>query len=315
MNLNARLAFFFVMIALGAVLSSGQALGWSTVHNSTGSFSLGPNNNGNLSQNISSGSGFNITFSDPETNTTTPSSSSSSTGGNPSTSAEVSQTWTALSTGTTATMKITSTAIDLTEVAFKVAEAAANVKLTVQKLSSKPSDVSSAPKGTVYQYVSISKENITDSKISSAVISFKVNASWLSLNNLDSATVTLNRYTGGQWVALSTSKSSEDSAYIYYTAQSSGFSYFAISAEKKGGAEAPKTPTPPADKVNKDNGTAAVNPPPRLDNNTPSPPPSPPPPVSLYLIAAIITVLLIVGALLYFGKVKAKPSFKYGYKR
>lgn len=137
-------------------------------------------------------------------------------------------------------MAISSTLVDLTKLSFTAGAAASNVRVTVAKLGSRPSSISADPSGAVYQYISITKENISDSQITSATIEFRVNKTWMSANGIPDAGVTLNRYSGGAWTALSTTPTQTDAQYSYFSAASPGFSYFAISGAKAG------TATPPA---------------------------------------------------------------------
>lgn len=92
--------------------------------------------------------------------------------------------------------------------------------------------VSTAPPGNVYKNINIwvgaggwaSTQTIADPKIS-----FSVDQSWISGNDIDPATVKLLRYTT-EWTELKTTKTGEDADNIYYSAETPGFSPFAITA-------------------------------------------------------------------------------------
>jgi hypothetical protein len=93
-----------------------------------------------------------------------------------------------------------------------------------------PTDVSGAPAGTVYSYLSVNTVNLANSNIQGATIKFRVPRSWITSNIIDISTLRLNRYVNGAWEALPTAQTSTDSDYIYFSATTAGFSYFAITA-------------------------------------------------------------------------------------
>ncbi len=104
-----------------------------------------------------------------------------------------------------------------------------DVKLNIETTPFKPEEVNIEVDGNVYRYLSISPQNIQSSDTYNVEIGFKVDKSWISSNNIDPDTVVLYRYKDNQWNKLSTTKLNEDSAYIYYSAITPGFSIFAIS--------------------------------------------------------------------------------------
>ena len=57
---------------------------------------------------------------------------------------------------------------------------------------------------------------------------FKVEKSWIQDKNIDLSSITLNRYNDTKWDALPTSLSGEDEKYLYFAANTTGFSPFAI---------------------------------------------------------------------------------------
>jgi len=79
--------------------------------------------------------------------------------------------------------------------------------------------------------MTITTSNLADSSIQSAVVKFKLPRSWIAANNIDVATVSLNRYSGGTWSALTTTQTDTDADYIYFSATTPGFSTFAITAQ------------------------------------------------------------------------------------
>ncbi len=109
-----------------------------------------------------------------------------------------------------------------------------NVQLIIVRLNSKPSDISQNVNGAVFNYIDISPTNISDSNINNVTISFYVNKSWTTANNIDSSTVKLYRYSSGSWNELSTVQKSEDILTISYEAVSPGFSTYAIAGQLTG---------------------------------------------------------------------------------
>jgi len=96
--------------------------------------------------------------------------------------------------------------------------------------------VSSAPSGEVYQHMNIlvgNSEYATERNIANPVIGFKVARSWIAANNIDESTIRLNRYSNENWNQLATSRTGEDTDYLYFESVTSGFSPFAITAEEK----------------------------------------------------------------------------------
>ncbi|MBI5253922.1 MAG: right-handed parallel beta-helix repeat-containing protein [Euryarchaeota archaeon] len=90
--------------------------------------------------------------------------------------------------------------------------------------------VAPAP-GDAFKYIQFTTD-IGSEKIEYVDITFRVEKSWISANSIDANAVALHRYADDKWSKLPTSRASEDAVYVYYTARSPGFSYFAISGEK-----------------------------------------------------------------------------------
>ncbi len=87
------------------------------------------------------------------------------------------------------------------------------------------------PCDRVYQYMNIwvgkagfaTEENIADARIG-----FKIELSWLEDNGMDADNVRLYRYHEGAWQELVTVVLDRDDKYIYFEAQTPGFSPFAV---------------------------------------------------------------------------------------
>jgi PGF-pre-PGF domain-containing protein len=135
------------------------------------------------------------------------------------------------SIGAGATGTINIEKFDVQTINIEVINPANNVKITVTKLDAAPASVTVAVTGTVYKYLDIKKENIADANIKKGTINFKVNKAWLSTNNFTADSVKLNRWADNAWNALTTTKTGEETDFYTYSAETPGFSVFAITAK------------------------------------------------------------------------------------
>jgi PGF-pre-PGF domain-containing protein len=110
----------------------------------------------------------------------------------------------------------------------------ANIKIMISKLPSLPSNVPYDINGKVYNYISTDEQNFTDADIKSVNISFAVNKTWLTNNNVDASNITLYRWANNKWNDLSAVKVSDDGKEVFFTVSSPGLSVFIIGT--KGGA-------------------------------------------------------------------------------
>ncbi|MCK4734472.1 MAG: PGF-pre-PGF domain-containing protein [Methanophagales archaeon] len=134
--------------------------------------------------------------------------------------------------------------MDVSMIALKADKNVSDVKVVVEKIERTP-DIPE-PSGISYTYLDISVENV-GSAIIEGKIEFKVGKWWISNNNIDEATVKLNRYDGTEgWKMLPTTKVGEDDDFVYFEAQTPGFSMFAVTGRKKVEVEveAAANPTP-----------------------------------------------------------------------
>jgi len=119
------------------------------------------------------------------------------------------------------------------EITIEVSSTANNVKIDVNKYSSKPSGVLVAKSGS-YKYIQVNTQNLAN-KLSKATMKIYVDKSWVSSLNIDKEDVALFKYdeANEKWNELTTSYNSEDSNYYYYSVEVTSFSYFSI-APKEG---------------------------------------------------------------------------------
>ena len=106
----------------------------------------------------------------------------------------------------------------------------------VEMLKNTSSIVKEPAPGTVYKNVNIWVGNSgfsSPENLENARVSFRVSRSWVIEQGISENTVTLYRYGQDAWNPLSTALSGEDEAYFYFTAETPGFSSFAISSTEK----------------------------------------------------------------------------------
>jgi len=175
-----------------------------------------------------------VTVSAVPTTTTTLGGGGPPGGGVPSEEKRKSKTWTMLTPGVAEIMHINDTDIGLKQISINVRNRANNVKITVTKLVGKPATIVHNVSGKVYKYIEINAENLADENISEVKIQFSVNKTWIFDNNINRATIALNRYHENNWERLTTQEVDEDNDYVYYEAISPGFTTFAVTGEEVG---------------------------------------------------------------------------------
>jgi len=135
--------------------------------------------------------------------------------------------WTSVNKGETASIAVKDGQIGVTGVEFTVAKATYGVTLQVEKVSTLPAAVKAVDK-KVYKYVKITESNVDKALEGTAKVSFKVTQDWLKENGLQKENVVLYRYVGTEWIGLKTTVGEVEGSYQLYTAETPGFSYFAI---------------------------------------------------------------------------------------
>lgn len=136
--------------------------------------------------------------------------------------------------------------IALTQVAFTAKyDITGSPRLEVRQLSTLPRSLS-AFLHAVYQRLEIVPRQLVGEALIDPTISFRVEKSWVSQQQLGKNQISLFRYLANRWDDLQAKFVKEDTTYYYYTASTPGFSYFLIGGT--GAAEAAllptRTPTP-----------------------------------------------------------------------
>ena len=117
---------------------------------------------------------------------------------------------------------------------FDSKKTAGKTTTIIEMLKGKSTLVSGLPSGEVYKSLNIWVGNsgfATSKNIENAVVCFKVEKSWIQDQKIDQSSITLNRYNDTKWNSLPTSLLSEDDKYVYFTAETPGFSPFTITGE------------------------------------------------------------------------------------
>lgn len=129
-----------------------------------------------------------------------------------------------------ATVDIDKTNIGLSSIQINVRQSVTDAVISVDRISSKPKEISANATGIAYQYLNISHENLENKDIDLITISFDVNRSWLEEHNANKSGVYLSRYVINQWTRLPTRLVNETSDSVRYKAISPGLSMFSIMA-------------------------------------------------------------------------------------
>ena len=94
--------------------------------------------------------------------------------------------------------------------------------------------VSGQPSDEIYKSLNIWVGNggyATSKNIENPVVCFKVEKSWIQDKKIDPSSIILNRFSDKKWNQLPTSLLKEDDKYLYFTAQTPGFSPFVVTGK------------------------------------------------------------------------------------
>jgi len=121
-------------------------------------------------------------------------------------------------------------------VSFDAKKTAGKITAIAEQLKGKSSLVSELDSGEVYKYFNLWVGNsgfATEKNIENPVVCFKVEKSWLQDKKIDQNSITLNRYDEKKWSQLPVTLLKEDNKYLYFTTETPGFSFFAITGKAK----------------------------------------------------------------------------------
>jgi PGF-pre-PGF domain-containing protein len=115
----------------------------------------------------------------------------------------------------------------INEIDVRVTSVMKDVTVAAKEYDKKPSGTVNF-QGNVYTYFEINATNLPDSKLDVGTVKFSVPISWINGNNINISDISLYRYTGGAWQKLKTVKTDETASEASFSAETPGFSYFAI---------------------------------------------------------------------------------------
>jgi len=127
---------------------------------------------------------------------------------------------------------------------FDAKDNAGLVIASVQVLSDSP-DNTPAPNGDSYQLLSIDvgkQGTISNQNAENILINFRVSREWILENNLDPATIRMARYHEGEWEELPTDRIDEDDEFLYFAAETQGFSIFSVIGDEVKATTEEETP-------------------------------------------------------------------------
>jgi PGF-pre-PGF domain-containing protein len=119
-------------------------------------------------------------------------------------------------------------------VSFDAKKTAGKITTIAEQLKAKSTLTSVLDSGEVYKYFNIWVGNsgfASEKNIGNPVVCFKVEKSWLQDKKIDQNSITLNRYSDRKWSQLPVELLTKDNKYLYFTAETSGFSSFAITGK------------------------------------------------------------------------------------
>jgi PGF-pre-PGF domain-containing protein len=145
---------------------------------------------------------------------------------------ELAQTF--IGNGNSVTFNFSQNATPVLNINFDSKRTAGMTTTIVEMLINQSTLVSEPPADEVYKYLNIWVGNsgfATPENIENAAVNFKVEKSWIQDKNIDKSSITLNRFNDSKWDALPTNLTGEDDMYLYFTAETPGFSSFAITGK------------------------------------------------------------------------------------
>ncbi|HWQ48142.1 MAG TPA: PGF-pre-PGF domain-containing protein [Methanosarcina sp.] len=119
-------------------------------------------------------------------------------------------------------------------VSFDSKKTAGKITTIAEQLKAKSTLVSPLNLGEVYKYFNLWVGNsgfATPNNIENPVVCFKVEKAWIQDKKIDESSIVLSMFSDKKWDQLSTSLSGKDDKYLYFTAKTPGFSFFAITGK------------------------------------------------------------------------------------
>ncbi len=139
-----------------------------------------------------------------------------------------------ITSGNPAKFDFTNEATDIVYLCFDPKKTVGKTTTIIEMLKSKSTLTPETPEGEVYNYLNIWVGNggygSDEDNLENGIICFKVEKDWIKDKEIDKSSIILNRYSDKKWNELPTAFVKEDNSYLYFTAETPGFSPFAITA-------------------------------------------------------------------------------------
>ncbi len=132
--------------------------------------------------------------------------------------------------------ELTQRATSVGYVEFDAKKSVGKTTTIIEELKSRSTLTPTEPEGEVYRYLNIWVGNggfATPENIEGAVVGFRVSRDWIIENNVDADSIILQHFSESRWNLLPTTRIGEDEEYIYFEAETPGFSPFAITTSGK----------------------------------------------------------------------------------
>lgn len=120
---------------------------------------------------------------------------------------------------------------DVTYIKYTSLRNSGKISTTIEILKNTSALADTAPPGIVYRNLNIwvgKTGYATETNIKDPTIGFRVGKEWMNEMNIEPSSIKLNRYSEGNWSSLATENNGDDEEYLYFEAETPGFSPFAI---------------------------------------------------------------------------------------
>ena len=164
-----------------------------------------------------------------------------------------------ISSGNSVNFTFPQNATPVVNISFDSKKTVGKTTTIVEMLKNQSTVVSESPSDGIYKFINIWVGNngfATPSNIENAVVFFKVEKSWMQDKNINKSSITLNRYNSTKWNPLQTNLSGEDDKYLYFIAETPGFSHFAITGKAAANETVTETQSKPSSENLEQNNTS-----------------------------------------------------------
>jgi PGF-pre-PGF domain-containing protein len=121
----------------------------------------------------------------------------------------------------------------VTSITYYSLKNAGQITSSIEVLKNVSVTATNVPPGTVYKHMNIwvgKHGYATPENIQGAVIGFRVSKEWMKINGFDPSSIRIYRFNNGEWRELQTNIAGDDQEFVFFKADTPGFSPFAITA-------------------------------------------------------------------------------------